>query len=107
MVGMYDWYVCLMLHAFFQWMASGSHGLYGRAVLRPVEGEASRETEFVMGPFLEGSLVLENEKRSGAVMKRDAQVREWEHKSLYQQNYIRDRNLCYLVMFLTPTVTAH
>ena len=84
-----------MLHASFQWMASGSRGLYGLAVLRPVEGGASRETEFVMGPFLEGSLALENKRRSGDVVKRDVQVSEWEHKLLYQQFYIRNRNLCY------------
>lgn len=54
-------------------MASGSRGLYGLAVLRPVEGGASRETEFVMGPFLEGSLALENKRRSGDVVKRDVQ----------------------------------
>lgn len=64
----------LLLFAFCQWMASGSRGLCGQAVLKPVEGGASRETGFVMGPFLEGSPVLENEKRSGVVMKRDAQV---------------------------------
>lgn len=56
-----------------QWMASGSPGPCGRDVLKPVEGGINRETGFAMGPFLEGSLVLENEKRSAAVTKRDAQ----------------------------------
>lgn len=55
-------------------MASGSHGLCGQAALKPAEGGASRETGFVMGPSSEVSLVPENEKRSGAVMKRDVQV---------------------------------
>lgn len=67
-------------------MASGSRGLCGQAVLKPVEEGPSRETGFVLGPFLEGNLVLENEKRSVAVMKRDAQV---------SVNVISDRNLNY------------
>lgn len=70
-----------------------------------MEGGASRETGFAMGPFLEGSLVLENEKRSGAVMKKDAQVSGWEPGLLCQQYFIRDENLSYLEMFFTTTVT--
>lgn len=113
MVCMHDWFhVCfimsnlvlsdtLVFYLFCQWMVSGSRGLCGRAVLKPVEGGASRETGFVMGPFLEGSLVLENEKRSGAVTKKDAQVSGWEHRLLCQQHFIRDGNLSYLEMFLT------
>lgn len=95
-----------MLHVFFQWMASGSRGLYGQAVLKRVEGGASRETEFVMGPFLEGSFAPENEKRSGAVVRRDVQVSEWEHRLNYQQYYIKDRKLQCLDMLVTPTVTT-
>lgn len=56
-----------------RWMASGRPGPCGRVVLKPAEGGVSRETGFVMGPFLEGSLVLESGKRSAAVTKRDAQ----------------------------------
>ena len=74
-------------------MASGSCGLCGRAVLKPAEGGASRETGFVTVPFLEGSLVLEMERRSGTVMKRDVQVCAWKQRLSYQQNYIRDRKL--------------
>lgn len=66
-----------LLLSLCQWMASGSRGLCGRAVLKPVEGGASRETGFVMGPFLGGSLALGNERRSDAAMKRDAQVSAW------------------------------
>lgn len=58
-------------------MASGRPGPCGRVVLKPAEGGVSRETGFVMGPFLEGSLVLESGKRSAAVTKRDAQVSGW------------------------------
>lgn len=89
----------IALYEFCQWMASGSHGLYGQAVLKPVEGGASRETGFVMGPFLEGSRVLENEKRSGAVMKRDVQVSGWEHRLHCHEYLIREGNLSYLEMF--------
>lgn len=114
MVCMYDCCVCftvpddvlsntLLLYAFCQWMASGSRGLCGRAVLKPVEGGASRETGFVMGPFLKGSLVLENEKRSGAVMKRDAQVSGWEHVLLCQQYFIRDGKLSHKIFYCTVT----
>lgn len=91
-------------------MASGSRGLCGQAVLKPVEGGASRETGFVMGPFLEGNPVLENEKRSGNVMRRDAQVSGWEHSSLCQQFFIRNRNLTYCLffcLFFTLTFKAH
>lgn len=59
-------------------MASGSRGLCGRAVLKRAEGGVSRETGFVMGPFLRASLVLENGRRSGAVTKRDVQVSAWK-----------------------------
>lgn len=55
-------------------MASGSRGLCGQAVLKPVAGGVSRETGFVTDPFLEGSPVLENQKRCGPVVRRDAQV---------------------------------
>lgn len=72
-------------------MASGSHGLCGQAVLKPVAGVVSRETGFVMDPFLEGSPVLENKKRCGAVMRRDAQVSGWEHSLLCQQYFIKNR----------------
>lgn len=62
-------------------MANGNRGLYGQAVLKPVEGGLSRETGFVMGPFLEGNFVLENEQKSMVVMRRDAQVsdQKWKH----------------------------
>ena len=89
----------IILYVFCQWMASGSHGLYGQAVLKPVEGGASRETGFVMGPFSEGSHVLEKEKRSGAVMKRDVQVSGWEHRLHCHGDLIRKGNLSYLEFF--------
>lgn len=95
-----------MLHLLSQWMESGSPGLYGQAALKPVEGGASKETEFVMGPFLEGRLALESEKRSGAVVRRDVQVSEREHRLLCQQYYIKDSNLCYVEILVTSTVTA-
>ncbi len=60
----------LMSYPICQWMGSGSRGLCGRAVLKPVEGGASRGTGFVMGPSSEVSPVLENERRSGAVMSK-------------------------------------
>lgn len=66
-------------------MASGSRGLYGQAVLKPVEGGVSRGTGFVMGPFLEGNLVLEKERKSAAVVKRDAQVSAQKQRLLYHQ----------------------
>ena len=55
-------------------MESGSRGLCGPAVRKRVEGAASRETGFVMGPFSEGSPVPENERRSGAATRRGVQV---------------------------------
>lgn len=70
-----------------QWMAGGSHGLCGQAVLKPVVGGASRGTGFVMGPFLGGSPVLEIEKRCDAAMRRDAQVSRWERGQLYPQYF--------------------
>lgn len=64
----------VMLLSSSQWMGSGSRGPCGQVALKPVEEAASRGTGFVMGPFLEGRPVLESEKRSAAVMKRDVQV---------------------------------
>ena len=75
----------LMLNSFSQWMASGSRGPCGLVALKLVEEGPNRETGFVMGPFLEDSLVLENVKKSVAVMKRDVQVSEWEHSLFNQQ----------------------
>lgn len=46
-VCIYDWNVCftvpnsVTLNYFWQWMANGSRGLYGPAVLKPVEGGVS------------------------------------------------------------------
>lgn len=55
-------------------MAGGSHGLSGRAVPKRAVVGVSRGTEFVTGPFPEGSRVRETEKRCGAAVRRDAQV---------------------------------
>lgn len=57
-----------------QWMAGGSHGLSGRAVPKRAVVGVSKGTEFVTGPFPEGSRVRETEKRCGAAVRRDAQV---------------------------------
>ena len=62
-----------------------------------MEGGASTEPGIVMGPFLKDSRVLENEKRSGAVMKRDAQVSGCE---LCQHYFIRDEKLSYKIFSL-------
>lgn len=71
----------LTLQMSFQWMGGGSHGLYGQGVPRLVAVVDSRGTEFVMGPFLGGSLALVNEKRSDTVMKKDAQVNKIQHSA--------------------------
>lgn len=57
-----------------QLMASGSRGLCGLAVLKHVAEGANKDTGFVTDPFLVGSPVLENEKRSDTVMRSDVQV---------------------------------
>lgn len=55
-------------------MAGGSNGLCGQAVPKHAVVGVSKGTDFVMGPFLEGSRVLVTERRCGAAVRRDAQV---------------------------------
>lgn len=71
-------------------MASGSRGLCGQAALKPAAGGASRETEFAMGPFLEGSYVLVNEKRSDDVMRRGALVSALKRSTVQQADMFFD-----------------
>lgn len=57
-------------------MESGNHGPCGMVALKPVAGGGSRETGCAMDPSLEENIVLEKEKRSVIVTKRDVQVSE-------------------------------